>query len=471
MEVIACLSKIIVRDATIAAAAGSDQLTAPQSSISSGCQAEVKFQLLQKHSGIKFNPVMARACKDELSAHCSEEILRSQDIKSTMLNRLECLKSLDHTVLSTSCRQSLMVEEKEEAVMNSVDYSLMKICKHEIKNYDCTFQGRSQINGIFNCLKDHRHEPTFDRMCLKIIDERIRERSHDYRLNPRLQAACSKNIEQNSQRLMMSDDKNENAESDFLEGSVIACLQETFLRNEKDLVPNCKHELTSHLRRTALDYKASPSVLKHCKASIKTCKKETQDFDGSQDDFEDGGTIEDCLRTLFRAGKLDRKDSGCRKIVAQRIQVSEIDMSIDPFLQNSCSLDLARFCRNVPPKDGKRLQCLFYLLRQTDNSQKTHNTEGKVVRGSNGPDKLGKECLNVLIKRSEMFKLAVKELPNTHVAAIRDINDLYLQLSSSPHRNYLLIVSISMLSIIFIGGLLCGRITKRARKEYIQKVR
>ena len=35
--------------------------------------------------------------------------------------------------------------------------------------------------------KDHRHEPTFDKMCLKILDERIRERSHDYRLNPSFQ--------------------------------------------------------------------------------------------------------------------------------------------------------------------------------------------------------------------------------------------------------------------------------------------
>lgn len=46
-----------------------------------------------------------------------------------------------------------MTEEKEEAVMNSVDYALMKICKHEIKNYNCAFQGGHKVNGIFNCLK------------------------------------------------------------------------------------------------------------------------------------------------------------------------------------------------------------------------------------------------------------------------------------------------------------------------------
>ena len=51
-------------------------------------------------------------------------------------------------------------------------------------------------------------------------------------------------------------------------------------------------ELTSIIQRSALDYKASPSVSKKCKHSIEVCKQRTGDFDGSQDDFEDGGVIE-----------------------------------------------------------------------------------------------------------------------------------------------------------------------------------
>ena len=51
-------------------------------------------------------------------------------------------------------------------------------------------------------------------------------------------------------------------------------------------------ELTSIIQRSALDYKASPSVLRECKHSIEMCKRQTGDFDGSMDDFEDGGIIE-----------------------------------------------------------------------------------------------------------------------------------------------------------------------------------
>ena len=74
-------------------------------------------------------------------------------------------------------------------------------------------------------------------------------------------------------------------------------------------------ELTSIIQRSALDYKASPSVLKECKHSIEICKKHTGDFDGSQDDFEDGGVIEGkrlhinkcCQFILVRYCKYDNK--------------------------------------------------------------------------------------------------------------------------------------------------------------------
>ena len=38
------------------------------------------------------------------------------------------------------------------------------------------------------------------------------------------------------------DGRNKNAESDFLEGQVISCLQQIFLKNEKDLYPECKRK-------------------------------------------------------------------------------------------------------------------------------------------------------------------------------------------------------------------------------------
>ena len=88
------------------------------------------------------------ACETELKRFCSDN---SHEDNRKM--GLECLKSIEHSELGYPCRKALLIEEKEEAVMNSVDYTLLKICKHEIKNYNCRFQAKSKVNGIFRCLK------------------------------------------------------------------------------------------------------------------------------------------------------------------------------------------------------------------------------------------------------------------------------------------------------------------------------
>ena len=65
-----------------------------------------------------------------------------------------------------------------------------------------------------------------------------------------------------------------------------------------------------------------------------------------------------------------------------------------------------KFCRNVPARDGKRLQCLFYILRdeeRLDGGDK--KSDSKDVKDNQlGLDSLGEECVKVLKQRSEMFK-------------------------------------------------------------------
>ena len=96
------------------------------------------------------------ACETELKTFCSDN---SHEDNRKM--GLECLKSIEHSELGYPCRKALLIEEKEEAVMNSVDYALLKICKHEIKNYNCRFQAKSKVNGIFRCLKVHKFKIIF----------------------------------------------------------------------------------------------------------------------------------------------------------------------------------------------------------------------------------------------------------------------------------------------------------------------
>ena len=74
--------------------------------------------------------------------------------------------------------------------------------------------------------------------------------------------------------------------------------------------------------------------------------------------------------------------------------------------KDACSLDLVKFCRNVPARDGKRLQCLFYILREQDppEGKNKSNRPNDVDDSRLGIDTLRDECVDVLKKRSEMFK-------------------------------------------------------------------
>ena len=60
----------------------------------------------------------------------------------------------------------------------------------------------------------------------------------------------------------------------------------------------------------------------------------------------------------------------------------------------------------MPAKEGKRLQCLFYILRE----QEPTAGEDALVRPKDadtsrlGIDTLRNECADLLKKRSEMFK-------------------------------------------------------------------
>ena len=61
-----------------------------------------------------------------------------------------------------------------------------------------------------------------------------------------------------------------------------------------------------------------------------------------------------------------------------------------------------KFCRDVPAKEGKRLQCLFYILRDEETSSGNNNPSHPKDIGS--MDTLQKECADILRKRSKMFQ-------------------------------------------------------------------
>ena len=120
-----------------------DRKEGEPSNVSPACKAELKFELLQKHSNVKLNPSIVSKfntmegiaivtnspplqksnCKEELQILCRED------------RTLECLKAQKHSELSAQCRSAVFVEQKEEVYINRADGLLMRTCENEISRH------------------------------------------------------------------------------------------------------------------------------------------------------------------------------------------------------------------------------------------------------------------------------------------------------------------------------------------------
>ncbi|TRY79671.1 hypothetical protein TCAL_13427, partial [Tigriopus californicus] len=303
LEVLRCLSNIIQQDF----------ITNSVPRIPKACRMELKFNLLQKHSDIKLNPNLAKNCYEELGTVCEND------------RTLECLKSQPHEDLTPSCRQVVFRQEKEEVMMNSLDHTLTKVCGNEIKTHCSETNG--EPNAILNCLKENQSSLNFDRACRGLVIQRIVQQMKDYRLNPRLQQACARDLPDHCAHVMLVEEKK--MADDFMEGKVIECLKDR-LRSQRDtLTVPCQKEVKNLMRQSSVDIRAKPLIMQKCPLSVQICHQKL----GSNNDVADeDGQIEDSRE--------------CMQELAKTIEDERQDINMDTALHRRCGVDAAKFCHD-----------------------------------------------------------------------------------------------------------------------------
>lgn len=104
--------------------------------------------------------------------------------------------------LGSECQHVVFTIKKSELTDSATDYTLITKCHDMIRQY-CHDSEKSKI---LDCLKVHKDEIPFDANCHMVVVNRMIEQNMDIRFNPRLQAACSKNIgkwDSNSERISL----------------------------------------------------------------------------------------------------------------------------------------------------------------------------------------------------------------------------------------------------------------------------
>jgi len=236
--------------------------------------------------------------------------------------------------LSTNCKHSLFEIKKSELTDSKTDFTLMNACKGALQQFCQDIDERDSLK----CLKLHKDEPLFDRKCHLIVVNRLILMNQDYRFNSELQQSCSKNIAEFCLKVVA-----EGKENEELNGLVINCLKKRF----SELLPKCKKSLTQILRDQALNYKLNPLLATLCKSEIEIlCSS------GEDEDSDEEGKVEECLKKQFLAKRIITKE--CKIEVATLIQESKADIHVDPILLKSCTVDLLKYCSNVDSGNGRR---------------------------------------------------------------------------------------------------------------------
>lgn len=383
-----------------------DTLSDRTQKVSKECRNQLRVELIQRDENIHLDPALDDACKSDQANFCSNK-------RPGEAQMLECLKE-HQKQLSSDCHRLIFNREKEEMFDNSIDYNLITTCKRMIKKYCVTVDS----SRVLDCLKLHRNEH-MDPQCNKLVLKRMIEQNTDYRLNYRLKQACSHDISKFCTRVLEEHTKhNENEE---FEGKIIACLKQWYKKDR--LSDSCKSEVIFIIREAAEDYHLNILLMKACATEIRTkCAEETH--------------VEECLKSKFQNKEIDNQE--CKLEVIRLIEEGKADIQSDPLLYRACFRDLKHYCSDLRPGQGRQLSCLLAILEgETPSSELTH------------------ECKSMLSKRVEMFEYAAQ------VAPAETIEELVRQVASSPARNYFAVVAMGLLGVIFIGGLFCGRVTKR----------
>ncbi|XP_041917694.1 Golgi apparatus protein 1b isoform X1 [Alosa sapidissima] len=402
VDVVVCLSTTVRNDTL---------QDVKEQRVSLKCRKQLRVEELEMSEDIRLEPELQESCRHDIKKLCSA-------VEFGNAQMIECLKE-NKKQLSQQCHQKIFKLQETEMMDPELDYQLMRVCKQMIKRF-CT---ESDAKNMLNCLKQNKNSELMDPKCKQMITKRQITQNTDFRLNPVLRKACKADIPKFCQDILRkaSDDTE-------LEGQVISCLKLKYA--DQRLSPDCEDQIRVILQESALDYRLDPQLQMHCSDEItRLCPEEA----AAQ---EQTGQVEECLK----GNLLKIKQEGCKKEVLNMLKESKADIFVDPVLHTACALDLKHQCAAIPPGKGRQMSCLLEAL------------DDKRVR-------LQPECKKRLQDRIDMWTFAAK------VAPAEGFSDLARQVLLSPSKNYILFVIALAVCVLFLIGLLCGRITKRVTRE------
>ncbi|EMP29815.1 Golgi apparatus protein 1, partial [Chelonia mydas] len=359
------------------------------------------FQLVQMKD-FRFSYKFKMACKEDVLKLCPN-IKKKVDVVICLSTtvRNDTLQDAREQRVSLKCRKQLRVEELEMTEDIRLEPELYEACKSDIKN-NCPNVPYGNAQ-IIECLKENKKR--LSNRCHQKVFKLQENEMMDPELDYTLMRVCKQMIKRFCSE---ADSKN-----------MLQCLKQN--KNSEVMDPKCKQMITKRQITQNTDYRLNPVLRKACKQDIpKFCQNI---LSTAKDDAELEGQVVSCLKLKYADQRLS---PDCEDQIRVIIQESALDYRLDPQLQMHCSDEISRLC-----------------AEEAAAQEQTGQVE---------------ECLkvNLLKIKPEMCK---------KVAPAEGFSDLAMQVMTSPSKNYILSVITVGICVLFLIGLLCGRITKRVTRE------
>jgi len=387
----------------------SEKIVTEMKEVTEKCRAQVKNELMEQSENLKLYPELYEACGNDIKLFC-------QGIPSNGAQLEECLRQNHKKLTSTKCKKLMFNQEKQESQDPDLDYRLMHVCKPMIKKYCMSYTTATEI---MECLRQVTHDRDMDKECRLIIKERQIEQAETFELDPELSQFCKQDVSRYCGKELSSALKGED------EGAIFGCLVGAIIA-KKPLKRDCENYVRRREAEAAQELNLNPQFLMQCRDEVdKVCS-----------DVDDDKIIE-CMK--MNIAKI--KSKGCveevRKLIVEGIE----DVHVDPHLEEQCARDMRTFCNAMPKKSGNVVLCLIDV-------HKAKNLH------------LEPNCENFLTKRLSIYNSA-----NVDLASFDSISAVMDAVNMSPNRNYIYMTVLLVLTILFLGGILFGRLTKKIRAE------
>ncbi|MEW5299471.1 MAG: hypothetical protein WDW36_002486 [Sanguina aurantia] len=319
----------------------------------SECKKQVKKYVQLAAQDIRFDVPLAEACFDdrqkllrERASGASGGVFPGSSPQSTKQGGhgsarvIRCLTN-SRDKLSPVCRATLFDEEVRFSENIDFQYPMKTACVREISQY-CKDIPHGNAK-VIRCLQNKKDEKDFGKPCREEVVTYEAEISKDYRLNFRLNKACTQDVTLLCPGLCTQTD------GAVCGGKVLRCLTDKLEQVQED---SCKKEVAYFEKMEVSNFRNDIILAEACR----------EDVDKFCPDVESGdGRVHRCLRE-----KRKQLSERCRaeELLLEEKESGSIELSVN--LLKACNSERRMFCKEVQTGQARVFRCLAENMNDAD---------------------------------------------------------------------------------------------------------